>query len=108
MTELTLTFFVIAFGFVTAAMIAISSSLFFGRVGRMVLSFEGTFSKLLSCLFFSLTGPYLLMSSGYSLWRKGSISKFLTATVVLITIFWSFCLGILIIQGLLTGGILAI
>lgn len=98
--------FVIALGFVTAGLVYTADYLFKGRIPAIVPHQPGVFGLASAFVFCMFSGPYIVLERGYWFWKSGSLSHALMATCLLISLLWSFCLGVFVAQILIGLGLL--
>ena len=98
--------FVIALGFVTAGLIYSANTAV--RRGPLEISIAGygIASLMGSFLLCMVTGPYVVFERGVSFWREGAIPTTLLTACVVISLLWSFCLGVFVAQMLIGLGVI--
>lgn len=106
MSGILLAVFVVAFGFVTAAIITSVYGICFKVDEKVIISFETLQQAVLGIMFFMVSGPYLIFNNGVSLWKNGQIPTSFAGLCFAASLLWSFCLGILMIQLIMLTGIL--
>lgn len=107
-THLALALFVILAGFVTSAMTSYGVALLEGREGGYRLSFETISSILWGFIICLVAGPFLTMEASLEFWRKGLLSLPVFSAAVAITMLWSFCTGVFVIQLLVLTGLITL
>ena len=96
--------FVIAFGFVSSALIAMFFGIFTGG-GSFRISFRSISSVVSSFLICMFAGPYLALENGMRHWVSGNISTGLMLGAFVVAAVWSFCAGVFVVQLLAVLGI---
>lgn len=107
MNEATVVIFLVAFGFVVAAIIF--------SIRQWVSAIRGdesgtfwlrvTVWNVIYCMF---AGPYMLVSRISHVYENRELGLTLVASGLLLAILWSFCSGILVVQALAAAGIVTI
>ena len=100
--------FIVAFGFVTAALLHSAELAIRGQRTGFTVSFENAGRFLLGFVYCMFVGPYIVLERGVIFWRRGGISSELLALSFLITVLWSFCSGIFVTQLLMVSGIVPV
>ena len=107
MNEATIVGFLVAFGFVVAAIIFTIRQWISGLHGDESGKFwlQVTVWNVVYCMF---AGPYMLVSRLLKVHRSREIGITLVASGLLLAVLWSFCSGILVVQALAAAGIVTI
>ena len=106
MNSFELVVFVIAFGFVAAALINQMYGIFSNNENGLKLSFETGPQIILGFLICMFAGPHLTMEYSLSFWKNGNLSNRIFCAAAIISVLWAFCSGILIVQFLYLIGLL--
>ncbi len=99
-------FFIVAFGFVTGALVNYAGGMFSDGEGGFKIRLETPGHIVGSFFVCMLAGPYLTAEKSLSFWKQGRLSNTLFCTATLISLMWSFCSGIFIIQMLVLLGLI--
>lgn len=100
-------FFIVAFGFVTGALVNYLGGFLNEDGGSFRISFD-TAPQILAGLFICMfAGPYLTIEKGVSFWRDGRLSNSIFCVAALISLLWSFCCGIFVVQMLWVLGLIS-
>jgi len=108
LSEMTMIILISALGFAGSALVAYSGGLLTGETGSYQLSFDsvgGVVAGFLVCMF---AGPFITVEQSIAYWRDGLISGRGVSFALLVSLAWSFCSGILIVQFLAYAGIIAV
>lgn len=98
-------FFIIAFGFVTGALVNYAGGMSAEEDSGFRIRFETPGQVVASFFICMLAGPYLTLEKGLVFWRNGRLSNGIFCAAALISLMWSFCSGIFIIQVLVLSGL---
>ena len=98
--------FVLVFGFVTAGFIATASSIYQNSDGSIQLSMDTPFRALTGFVLCMFVGPYVIAKNGLFLWSEEKLSFSLLGLCLIISMAWSFCIGIVSIQTLVGLGLI--
>lgn len=104
--NLALVAFLIAFGFVTSALVYNFHIAVMGKASGFVVSFYNFHQFLFGFVFCMFVGPYLVLEKGVTLWRFGGISLPILVFCCFVALLWSFCSGIFVTQVLMISGVL--
>ncbi len=99
---------VIASGFVTAAMLGSLAAAVGGDDRSFRITLETPSKTLATFVFCMFAGPYLIVGNALNFWKQGYIPASILAFCGFISIVWSFCSGILVLQLLSLSGIIAV
>lgn len=100
-----LIFFIVAFGFVTGALVNYCGGLLNAEGRGFQISFDSA-SQIVAGFFICMfAGPYLTMEQGLAFWRNGRLSGGVFCFAALISLLWSFCSGIFVVQLLMVLGL---
>lgn len=97
--------FVVVFGFVTAGFIATASAIYQNSDGSIQLSMETPVQAVTGFLLCMFVGPYVILKNGLFLWSEEKLSFSLLGLCLIISLAWSFCIGIVSIQTLVGLGL---
>lgn len=98
--------FVVVFGFVTAGFIAAASAVYQNSDGSIQLSMDTPVQAVTGFILCMFVGPYVIAKNGLFLWAEERISFSLLGVCLIISLAWSFCIGIVSIQTLVGLGVL--
>ncbi|MEM9332783.1 MAG: hypothetical protein AAGA53_15780 [Pseudomonadota bacterium] len=107
-TNLALVTFLIAFGFVTSALVYNANTAIKGRTSGFTVSFQSVSQFLFGFVFCMFVGPYLVLERGFTFWRFGGITFPIFLFCFGVALLWSFCSGIFVTQLLMITGIVPI
>jgi hypothetical protein len=98
--------YVLAAGFVAAGLLNALHQSIVGidedEVGRfLVLRFDSPASIAWSMLICVFAGPYLVLSNGYHFWRMNVLPTSALLICAILSMIWSFCSGVFIIESVL-------
>ena len=99
---------VIASGFVTAAMLGSLVAAIDGDDRGIRITTETPAKAAATFVFCMFAGPYLVASKSLKFWRDGYIPGSILAFCGFISVLWSFCSGILVLQLLSLSGVVAV
>jgi len=97
--------FVVVFGFVTAGFIAAASAIYQNSDGSIQLSMDTPFQAITAFVLCMFVGPYVIAKNGLFLWSEEKLSFSLLGLCMIVSLAWSFCIGIVSIQTLVGLGI---
>lgn len=94
----------VAAGFLNALHRFLSDALG-GKTDKLILPLDRPEAVIWSAFICSFAGPYLIVFHGLHFWRRSQLPLSGLLLCALVSLFWSFCCGILIVQltFLLTG-----
>lgn len=98
--------FIVAFGFVLAAIIHNADRAIRGKEAGIILSFQNLRQFFFGFVFCMFVGPYLVLERGVTFWRFGGISFPIFLLSFAVALLWSFCSGIFVTQALMLSGVL--
>lgn len=98
-------FFIIAFGFVTGALVNYAGGISAEEGTGFRIRFETPAQVVSSFFICMLAGPYLTLEKSLSFWRQGQLSSGVFCAAAMVSLMWSFCSGIFIIQLLVLSGL---
>ncbi len=107
-SQMAMILFISALGFVGSALVAYSGGLLTGSNGSYQLSFHSLPSVALGFLICMFAGPFITAEQGLAYWREGLFSSKALSFAVCVSLVWSFCSGILIVQFLAYMGFLTV
>lgn len=64
----------------------------------------GSLRKGVAFVLAAFAGPRLLLASGFESWRNGSVSLPLYGVIALVSVGWSMCSGVLVLQAAFASG----
>lgn len=99
---------VIASGFVTAAMLGSFMAAINGENTGIRITMETPTKAIATFVFFMFAGPYLVASNSLKFWRGGYIPGSVLAFCGFVSLLWSFCSGILVLQLLSLSGVVSV
>ena len=108
MTKVLFGIFIVAAGFVSAALLWNTRFLKSGPFGNFSVKSEaptGVLAKFVFCMF---TGPYMIADNGLAIWRKGELRFSVFLICLLLAVLWSFCSGIFVVQMLVFTGVISV
>ena len=98
--------FILASGFIAAGLISAMHHTVSGTHAGLRLSFAdplvATWS-LFVCLF---AGPYIVIKGAMIRWSHGAVSGVILTSCALLSVFWSFCSGVFVVQTLHIVGLI--
>lgn len=97
--------FVIVLGFVTAGFIATASSIFQNSNGTIEVSTDTPLNMAKGFLLCMFVGPYILAKNSALLWVENRIKLPTFGFCIIVVCIWSFCLGIVAVQTLVSLGV---
>lgn len=97
--------FVVVFGFVTAGFIAAASAIYQNSDGSIQLSIDTPFQSITAFVLCMFVGPYVIAKNSLFLWSEEKLSFSLLSLCLVVSLAWSFCIGIVSIQTLVGLGI---
>lgn len=107
-SQMSLAIFVVAAGFITSAMASYGAAMLGGKDGSFRVSFQTLASIIWGFFVCLFAGPYLTLETSMEFWRKGLLSGQVFTIAVVVTMVWSFCTGVFVIQLLAYSGIIAV
>lgn len=105
---MTMIILISALGFAGSALVAYSGGLLTGETGSYQLSLDSVGSVLAGFVVCMFAGPFITVEQSISYWRDGLISGKAISFAILVSMVWSFCSGILIVQLLAYMGLVAV
>ncbi|MFK5979369.1 MAG: hypothetical protein QM488_10830 [Rhizobiaceae bacterium] len=106
MQSLGILLFILASGFITAGFISAMHQTVSGSKAGFRVSFSGPLVALWSLFVCLFAGPYIVIKSAGVFWSKGALSGAVMASCALLSMFWSFCSGIFVVQTLYIVGLI--
>ncbi len=100
--------FIIAFGFVTSALLSTAELAFRGQRTGFAVSFSNLGPFMAGFVFCMFAGPYVVLERSLTFWRLGGITIDILALCFTISLLWSFCSGIFITQLLMILGVVPV
>lgn len=100
--------FLIAFGFVTSALVYNADVAIRGKPAGIALSSYNIAHVLFGFVFCMFVGPYIVLERSFTFWRFGGISMPVLLICGLIALLWSFCSGVFVAQLLMISGIVTV
>lgn len=103
MVAFALTIYAIACGYTAAGLMVSAWRVGHAQTLRFRARFDGisnAFWSLALCIF---GGPYIILDAVFSSWRRGSASGELVAGTVFVSVLWSFCSGVVLVQTVLVA-----
>ena len=100
--------FVVAFGFVTAALVTFTLNIIGGHKEGYQISFDSKYQIATGFMVCMFAGPYLTIKNSLYFWRDGSLSNGVFMAAVFVCLLWSFFSGVLITKLLVTLGLLGV
>jgi hypothetical protein len=67
-------------------------------------SASGSLRKAVVLVLAAFAGPRLLLANGFDSWRNGSVSGPLYGVIALVSVGWSMCSGVLVLQAAFASG----
>lgn len=98
--------FILASGFIAAGFISAMHHTVSGTNAQFRLSFAGPLVAVWSLFVCLFAGPYIVIKSAAIYWSKGALSGTLMASCALLSVFWSFCSGVFVVQTLHIVGVI--
>lgn len=98
--------FILASGFIAAGFVAAMHHTVSGTSASLRLSFAGPLVAIWSLFVCLFAGPYIMIKSAGIYWSKGALSGTIMASCALLSMFWSFCSGIFVVQTLYIVGLI--
>ena len=108
MNELSLIVFVVAFGFVTSALVTFLCNLIGGHEKGFQISFDSKGQIVAGFALCMFAGPYLTMKNTLCFWREGLLSYGILTMAFLVCLLWSFFSGVLVTQLLVAWGLIGV
>jgi len=109
-SQLSIVLFVLASGFVTAALLNAIHQMLPGTETEMgqnalVLHFDSPSSIAWSAIICVFAGPYLVLSQGIYFWKRSYLPLGGLLFCGLVSVLWSFCSGVVVMESLIALGI---
>ncbi len=108
MTKVLFGIFIVAAGFISAALLWNTRFLKSGSPENFDVKSEhptGVLGKFVFCMF---TGPYMIADNGLAIWKRGELRFSVFLLCLLLAVLWSFCSGIFVVQMLVLTGIISV
>lgn len=97
--------FVVVFGFVTAGFVATASAIYQNSDGSIQFSMNTPVQAITGFVICMFVGPYVIAKNSLFLWAEEKLSFSLLGLCLLVSLAWSFCIGIVSIQTLVGLGL---
>ncbi|PCI03403.1 MAG: hypothetical protein COB78_10620 [Hyphomicrobiales bacterium] len=95
-----------ASGFIVAGLVSAMHQTISGTNAQFRLSFSGPLVAIWSLFVCLFAGPYIVIKSAGVYWINGALSGAIMASCALLSMFWSFCSGIFVVQTLYIAGVI--